>query len=181
VTQDFGVALAFFKNACDRHEPNACEALGSLYAEGKGTAQAYAAAAVQLKLACDAGIPMACEEYGDQLVRGLGLDVNRVAGFGWIDWSCREGDKSACARWKLDHTCALGDLDDCQVQCNRGDAGSCFQLGKLYAEGKVVGVDHVRAEGLLEQAYTVKAASCTAASVNVSVPASASAAVSVKP
>jgi len=43
------------------------------------------------------------------------------------------------------HQCASDDLTDCTQQCNAGHAGSCTNLGTMYAKGSGVSQDQARA------------------------------------
>jgi TPR repeat protein len=52
------------------------------------------------------------------------------------------------------HLCKKGDLQDCTAQCDKGHAGSCYQLGLLYRGGLGVPRDDARALGLFDKACT---------------------------
>lgn len=56
-------------------------------------------------------------------------------------------DFSHVAEW---HLCAVGDLDDCTLECTRGLLPSCVRLGNIYFEGKIVPKDLSRAAELYE-------------------------------
>lgn len=43
--------------------------------------------------------------------------------------------------------CAVGDVEDCTTQCNRGNAGSCHALGMMYENGTGLPRDEIRAAG----------------------------------
>jgi TPR repeat protein len=49
------------------------------------------------------------------------------------------------------HVCAWDDPRDCEAQCGRGDAESCFNIGWLYENGKNVGKDEARAHALYQK------------------------------
>jgi hypothetical protein len=50
------------------------------------------------------------------------------------------------------HLCSYGDAADCKAQCDRGDAGSCANLGLMFDQGQGVKPDPLRAAQLFENA-----------------------------
>lgn len=50
------------------------------------------------------------------------------------------------------HVCKFGDVQDCSVQCDKGNTGSCDALGVMFAQGKNVSANAVEAAKLFVKA-----------------------------
>jgi len=59
---------------------------------------------------------------------------------------------TGAAAFEKPHTCKPEDFGDCTAECTRGDPSSCFELGKLYGNGRGVAKDESRAVSLYQKA-----------------------------
>lgn len=64
----------------------------------------------------------------------------------WSGGACREPNA------ELPQRCRKDDAADCQAQCDRGDPGSCSDLGFMHIDGRHVPLDRQKAYGLFHRA-----------------------------
>jgi len=143
--QDDKAALALFKKSMQQLAPlcpstgwadgNACQMVGFMHQNGKGTAEDVAKAVIAYRSGCGAGGGDACNSLGDALAKGLGGDADPQNAKVAYERACTEFDQAdACETLATQLTDDKSDLTRAKKVAERAcelDPKTCGVLGRL--------------------------------------------------
>ena len=150
---------------CSGGDTDACETLGLLKSQGRGTNEDLPHAAKLFEHSCDAGLAKGCVNLGWALQNGLGVEPDADAAAGYFEQACDSGLGLGC------HNLAVLHYENGRKRqalaawergCDLAYTGSCHNLAAVLIEGgENEGAD--RARELYERACNAGlAVSCQA-------------------
>ena len=166
VSNETELALEVLEALCRRGKlAAACEDLGDLHAQGKGTARDYDKAIAARTRACDMGHLVACKDLGTMALSATGMERNPPRARELFRKACpahRAGDRGtdgfdpdACHLLGTFEERGLGGARDeaaaaglYKKACDSGYQPGCVSLGRVYEEGTGVARDRQRASKL---------------------------------
>jgi TPR repeat protein len=144
---------------CTRGQPDSCNNLGAMYAQGKGVPRDERRAPALYKQACDGGLLMACNNLATAYFYGEGVAMDRDHSAAIYETTCNAGYPQSCAGLALAYSNGWGKPRDkvhafalYDEACQGGLSDSCTGVAGAYAYGEGVPKDEARAIGLYKRA-----------------------------
>lgn len=152
VSQDYGQALVWYRQAADRGLAPAQTQLGSMYEHGSGVLQDYGRALTFYRMAADQGDVLAQYRLGTLYEYGRGVRQDYWQAMPWLRKAADQGDPDAQENLGYMYQHGLGVAPDyLQAQtwyyksAGRGNTNAENQLGWIYQFGLGVAPDYAQA------------------------------------
>ena len=96
VTQDYSLAVLWWRKSAEHGNADAQSALASAYASGTGVSKDLYESARWYRRAADQGVPQAQSALGVMYALGYGVEKNIAMARYWLQTACRNGDQNGC-------------------------------------------------------------------------------------
>jgi TPR repeat protein len=150
---------ALLDQACTGGNSEACDHLGSIYADGLGGGQDYLRAAALFVRACDEGDTNGCIDLGVLTRDGHGVTRDYSHAAALFTKSCDAGNVNGCERLGSMYDDGKGVSQDYtravslySKACGQGLADACSNLGNMYVQGRGVERDYPKSATLFTKA-----------------------------
>jgi TPR repeat protein len=161
--EGYGVALdndkarELFAKGTERGDPRSISHLASMYGRGLGGSQDYGQARSLHQRAAELGVPDSMDRLGVLYQEGEGGEQSYRLAIYWFERAARGGVSEA--RQRLSRLCSHGDrlpstdIIACfEAEAGLGDAGAMYTLSQIYANGRIVARDSMRAREWYQKA-----------------------------